>query len=192
LANIIKKQLKVHSLARQQSYEQSYYQQLMTSANTAFSYCPIQQQSYEEPSYIYIYTHTVPRLAYDDCLMPSFLHQYNSSMETPQTVPVLSTSLPLAQGHFFSAIGYTPQPLAQEDLFIALGHTPVITTQIQESTCVQGAAQGLQFIPHSSQQISPCAQFSWPGRLQSVQPSVRIQQTEGYQLPVSIVQPMAY
>jgi hypothetical protein len=70
-----------------------------------FSYAPIQQKSCKEPSYIYpgsSSTSTIPGSAYDDCLMPSFLHQYNSyqPVETPQTVPVLSTSLPLAQGNF--------------------------------------------------------------------------------------------
>jgi hypothetical protein len=96
-------------LARQQSYEKSYYQQPITSANTMFSYSPIQQQSYEEPSYINhgsSSTSTVPGSTYDDCLMLSFLHQHNSYqlMETPQTVPVLSTSLPLTHGNFFSAL----------------------------------------------------------------------------------------
>jgi hypothetical protein len=34
-------------------------------------------------------------------------------METPQTVLILSTSLLLAQGNLFSALGYKPWPLAQ-------------------------------------------------------------------------------
>jgi hypothetical protein len=47
LVDIISKAIEgaFSEFARQQGYEQSYYQQPMTSANTAFSYGPIQQQS---------------------------------------------------------------------------------------------------------------------------------------------------
>jgi hypothetical protein len=85
-------------------------------------------------------------------LISPCLHQDNiyQLITIPQTVPVPSSSLSLPQGDLFSALGYTPQPLAQEDLFIALGYTPVDTTQIQESTCVQGAAQELQSVPHDT------------------------------------------
>jgi hypothetical protein len=65
----------------------------MTLANTAFSYDPIRQQGYEEASYIYPGSSstttgsagTVPESTYDDCLMPSFLHQHKSyqPMEIP-------------------------------------------------------------------------------------------------------------
>jgi hypothetical protein len=98
---------------------------------------------------------TVPGSSYHDCLMPSFLHQHKSfePMEIPQTIPVLSPSIPPAQGNLFSALGYTPQPLPQSDLFRTLGYTPQPlaqedlfsalvympgdTTQIRESACVQ-------------------------------------------------------
>jgi hypothetical protein len=84
-------------------------------------------------------TGTVPGSAYDDCLMPSFLHQHKSyqPVEIPQTIPVPSPSLSPAQYDLFCALGYTPQPLAQEDLFSAFGYTPADATHIQESTCLQ-------------------------------------------------------
>jgi hypothetical protein len=73
--------------------------------------------------------------------------------------------LPLAQGNFFSALGYTPQPLAEEDLFGSLGYTPADTTEIQESTYVQCVAQELQSAPYGLQQMASYAQ---PSRLQVV------------------------
>jgi hypothetical protein len=126
--------------SQQQRYERTYYQQLMTSANTVFSYDPIQQQGHEGPSRTTTAsTGTVPGSAYDDCLMPSFLHQHKSyqPVEIPQTIPVPSPSLSPAQDDLFCALGYTPQPLAQEDLFSAFGYTPADATHIQESTCLQ-------------------------------------------------------
>jgi hypothetical protein len=119
LANIISNAIKsaFSEFAQQQRYERTYYQQQMTSTNTAFSYDPIQQQGYDDiypgsSSTTIGSPSTVPRLAYDDCLMP--LHQHNSyqPMKTPQTVQVLSTSQLLTQGDLFRALGYTPQPLA--------------------------------------------------------------------------------
>jgi hypothetical protein len=86
----------------------------MTSTNIGSSYGPIQEQCYEESAYLYprssntttASASTVPGSAYDDCLMPSYLHQHNSYQptKTPQTVPFLSTSSPLAQGDLFSAL----------------------------------------------------------------------------------------
>jgi hypothetical protein len=69
---------------------------------------------------------------------------------------------------------------ATSDLFSALGYTPADTTQIQASTHVQYVDQELSFAPYGSQRMGSYAQPSWPGGLQSVQPSVQSQQTEGY------------
>jgi hypothetical protein len=115
-------------------------------------------------------------LAYGDYLISPCLHQNNfyQPMTVPQTAPVPSSSVSLPQGDLFNTLGYMPQLLAQEDLFSALGYTmmaqrdlfnalgytPVDIIQIQESICVQGDAQGLQFIPPKSQQIAPCSQLS--------------------------------
>jgi hypothetical protein len=48
-----------HGSTQQQEYAEMYYQQPMTSANTAFSYDPIQQQSYKN-HHPYILDHQMP------------------------------------------------------------------------------------------------------------------------------------
>jgi hypothetical protein len=81
--------------------------------------------------------------------------------------------------------------LAQEDSFVALGYTPADTTQIQESTCVQVLPKNYNLFPTVHSRLLHVLNCLARG-LQSVQPSVRLQQTEGYQLPALAVQPMVY
>jgi hypothetical protein len=122
LADLISNAIKsaFSEFAQQQRYERTYYQQSMTSANTSFSYGQIQQQSYEESACMYPLNYattsmsTTDKSAYGDYLISPCSHNDNfyQPMTVPQTAPVPSSSLPLPQVDFFSALGYTPQPLA--------------------------------------------------------------------------------
>jgi hypothetical protein len=99
LADIISNAIKsaFSEFAQQQRYERTYYQQPMTSTNTAFSYGLIQQQSYEESTCMYpgalnyatTSMSTTDESAYGDYLISPCSHQDN--FYQPMTVSQTSS-----------------------------------------------------------------------------------------------------